>query len=187
MELVKNDVNLWYIIRKAVFQRKPIEWRLELLKTQRLKDIKKKKKRRREEQQTNCMRPRLLEGRFKNRWSRGTEDKFECTSQLLRKGYCCPLLCLQIQMQPFFSSVVSLPLTHWVAAVPSSASWMYKRRASGRQIKRGTSHLQVSIDLLHFWLLNSWLQHIKCNQVFFFFSRTPSHHINWGIKGQEIR
>lgn len=44
MELVKNDVNLWYIIRKAVFQRKPIEWRLELLKTQRLKYIKKKKK-----------------------------------------------------------------------------------------------------------------------------------------------
>lgn len=44
MELVKNNVNLWYIIRKAVFQRKPIEWRLELLKTQRLKYIKKEDK-----------------------------------------------------------------------------------------------------------------------------------------------
>lgn len=60
------------------------------------------------------------------------------------------LLCLQIQMQPFFwsVSVVSLPLTHWVAAIPSSASWMYKRRAWGRQIKTGTSHFQASFNYI---------------------------------------
>lgn len=83
-------------------------------------------------------------------------------------------------------AVASLPLADWAAAVPSSASWMYKRPGFGETEKErneslaGKYSFHFSIHFTFDYLILLTAAKLKLYLIFVLvlFGRTPSYHIH---------